>query len=224
MRYGLALLGVAMVVTSVALLLTNEPEIPRETSALQATEIVADSEPKVEARASRFLDRDLEVPPEHEPEPEPDAEPVARPVHLEVEAIGVDHPVVDVGLNPDGSMEIPDDVNDLGWYEPGVMPGELGSAVIAGHVDSRAQGHGAFFDLRLLEIGDVISITDEGGATRSWAVDRLTRYDKDDIPLEDIFRWDGDSGDLALITCGGEFDRTRRSYEDNIVVYATPID
>lgn len=154
-------------------------------------------------------------------EPEPEPEPVfVEPAHIIIDAIDVDHPIIDVGLNPDRTMEIPHDVNELGWYEPGVKPGELGSAVIAGHVDSREQGPGAFFDLRYLEPSDTIIITDIEGNEQTWNITDIKRYDKDEAPLEEIFRWGGDTRELALITCGGEFDRTARSYQDNIVVYA----
>lgn len=146
---------------------------------------------------------------------------VERPSRIIIESISVDHPVVPVGLNPDGSMEIPEDVDEIGWYHPGVKPGELGSAVLAGHVDSAVQGPGALFDLRLIEIGAEIIIEDESGVSRTWVVHDVKRYDKNEIPIEDIFVWDGDSEDIALITCGGEFDRTARSYRDNIVVYAS---
>jgi sortase (surface protein transpeptidase) len=153
-----------------------------------------------------------------------EAAAVAAPSRLIIEAIGVDHPVIPVALRDDGQMEIPDDVNDIGWYSPGVKPGEIGSAVLAGHVDSRLQGPGAFFDLRLLEEGDLIMVVDDVGIERSWVVERVVRYPKDEIPLEELFRWDGDRGDLVLITCGGEFDRTARSYVDNLVVHTTPLD
>lgn len=149
-------------------------------------------------------------------------EEIPAPSHLVIDSIGVDHPIIPVGLNPDGSMEIPHDVNEIGWYEPGIKPGELGSAVLAGHVDSAEQGPGALFDLRLIEIDAEIATTDEAGITRTWTVTEIRRYNKNDIPLEDIFRWEGEQRDLVLITCGGEFDRTARSYEDNIVVYASP--
>lgn len=149
---------------------------------------------------------------------------VSQPHHIQIDAIDVDHPIINVGINDDGTMEIPHDVNELGWYEPGVMPGEYGSSVIAGHVDSREQGPGAFFDLRYLEAEDEIIITDEEGVAQTWIVNRITRYDKDEAPLEELFRWDGPTRDLVLITCGGEFDQTARSYQDNIVVYGSLVE
>ena len=225
MRRLLLLVGVVMVATSALLLRTAEPELPREVptppppEATTPTDTAA--EPPPAGQPPVLFDRDLEVPPSRAADDEPAPEPVAAPTHIRVDAIGVDHRIVAVGRNPDGSMEVPHDVDELGWYAPGIRPGELGSAVIAGHVDSYEQGPGAFFDLRLLEAGDTIEVTDEQGTSRVWTVDRIARYPKDQVPMEELFRWEGEAADLVLVTCGGAFDRSIRSYEDNIVVYAT---
>jgi hypothetical protein len=159
--------------------------------------------------------------------PQP-VEPITRnapPIALRVPAISVDAPVVIVGLEPDGAMEIPSDVRTVGWYEPfpgaGVIPGERGTAVIAGHVDSRVQGRGAFWPLRELRPGDVVEVLHEDGTSTRWRVDDVVRYPKTDIPIEEIFTFDGDER-LALITCGGEFDRSLGEYLDNYVVFASP--
>ena len=158
------------------------------------------------------------------PAPEPAPEPSqARfdtlPARVRVPAIDVDHPLIPVGLNADGSMEIPHDVQEIGWYEvQGVLPGDDGTAVLAGHVDSRSQGPGAFYDLRHLDVGDEVTISD-GDLEQQWVVTARRSYDKDLIPIDDIFV-DHGAPRLVLITCGGAFDRTARSYTDNIVVYA----
>lgn len=168
--------------------------------------------------------------PAPEPAPPPEPEPVgptSPPVSITVASIGVDAAVVvPVGLQDDGAMEIPEDVATIGWYDPrtilpGVVPGATGTAVLSGHVDSRSQGRGAFYDLRLLEVGDEVDITHADGTVTRFVVTGRTSYGKSEIPLADIFVWDGPPR-LALITCGGEFDRTARSYEDNIVVLAVP--
>jgi sortase (surface protein transpeptidase) len=165
--------------------------------------------------------------PPPEPEPEPVA-PVRRPPSLlRIPSIGVDALTVPVGLEADGSMEIPSDVRTIGWYEPGegvgVAPGQTGTAVLAGHVDSRTQGAGAFYHLRDLVVGDEIEIEHADGTVSRWRVISVTQYAKDALPIDEVFVWDGPPR-LALITCGGAFDWTARSYTDNIVVTATPID
>jgi hypothetical protein len=144
------------------------------------------------------------------------------PTRLTISAIGVDHPIVAVGRSPDGAMEVPDDVHEIGWYAPmGVRPGDPGSAVLAGHVDSRRQGRGAFFDLRSLEVGDVIVVETVAGEQR-WVVTGRTRYPKAELPVDDLFAVTGGAR-LVLITCGGDFDPGRRSYRDNVVVAAAPV-
>jgi hypothetical protein len=155
----------------------------------------------------------------------------SAPMAISVPAIGVAAAPIDpVGLEADGEMEIPEDDAVIGWYEPsasfpdfpGIVPGSAeGTAVLSGHVDSRSQGRGVFYDLRLLDLGDEIEIVHADGTTSRFIVTGRTSYDKDRIPLGDIFVWDGPPR-LALITCGGEFDRTARSYTDNIVVLAVP--
>jgi hypothetical protein len=146
----------------------------------------------------------------------------APPVSLRIDRIGVDHPIVPVGLEPDGTMEIPEDVQEIGWYDPGVRPGEAGSAVLSGHVDARAQGRGAFFELGRLDVDDLVVVTTRDGSEQAWRVVARTRYPKDELPVEELFVWGGDEQRLVLITCGGDFDRTSRHYTDNVVVHAVP--
>lgn len=160
---------------------------------------------------------------EAEPATDPEPEPVEQPTHLQVPAISVDAPVVPVGLEDDGSMEIPHDISTIGWYELGVTPGETGTAVLSGHVDSRSQGRGAFWDLRRLDVDDIVSVDHDDGTTSDWRVTARTVYDKDELPIADIFTRFGDTR-MVLITCGGAFDNTSRHYEDNVVVYTEPVD
>lgn len=148
--------------------------------------------------------------------PEP-REPVADPVRVVIPAIDVDADLVAVGLNPDQSMEVPE-FGEAGWYEPGPRPGEPGPAVIAAHVDSVA-GPDVFYRLRELEPGDEITVAHADGARSTFAVRDAEQQDKDDLPVDRIWN-DTDDSVLRLITCGGEFDRQRRSYESNVIVYA----
>jgi len=153
-------------------------------------------------------------------------EPRRPPSLLRIPAIGVDAATVPVGLEPDGAMEIPVDVSTIGWYEPGegvgVAPGQVGTAVLAGHVDSRTQGAGAFYYLRDLAVGDEVVVEHADGTSSTWEVTEIIQYPKDELPIDEVFVWDGPPR-LALITCGGEFDWTVRSYTDNIVVHAEPV-
>lgn len=145
------------------------------------------------------------------------------PTSIRIDALGVDAPVVPVGLEPDGAMEIPHEVSTVGWYELGVRPGEQGTAVLSGHVDSRTQGRGAFFDLRHLDVDDLVTVADDEGEEQTWRVVGRTTYPKDELPIEDIFTRFGDTR-LVLITCGGPFDSDTRHYTENVVVYTEPVD
>lgn len=158
------------------------------------------------------------------PEPEPEAEPVSEPIRIGIDAIGVGAPVVPVGLEDDGGMEIPEDITTVGWYELGVAPGEAtGTAVISGHVDSREQGRGAFWDLRRLDVDDIVTLDHEDGSTSDWRVVARTSYPKEELPISDIFTRFGPPR-LVLITCDGDFDRAEQSYADNVVVYTVPVE
>jgi hypothetical protein len=162
------------------------------------------------------------------PERTLDARPqtrIAPPVALRVPAIEVDAAVV-VGREADGAMEIPSDVRTVGWFEPfpgaGVIPGEQGTAVIAGHVDSRTQGRGASWPLRELTAGDVIEVVHGDGTATRWRIDDVIRYPKADIPIDDSSTFDGVER-LVPITCGGEFDRSLGAYLDDYIVMASPL-
>jgi len=164
------------------------------------------------------------------PEPEPDMDagprPPAVPLQVRIGSISVDAPLVPVGLEEDDAMEIPEDVAEIGWYDPeglGVRPGSDGTAVLAGHVDSRRQGRGALYHLRDLRVDETIEIDLGDGTTQRWRITEIVQYPKDVLPFDDLFVWSGPPR-LAVITCGGEFDRTARSYSDNLVVYAEPLD
>jgi len=142
----------------------------------------------------------------------------APPVRVEIPAIGVSSELVRLGLNPDGTMEVPGDYARAGWFTGGPAPGEIGPAVIAGHVDSR-KGPAIFYRLRDLRAGDTINIIRADGTTARFVADDVVRYPKQAFPTEAVF---GPVPDpvLRLITCGGRFDRARRSYVDNLVVTA----
>ena len=162
--------------------------------------------------------------PRQEPEApvESDVTVTAIPLQVRIGTISVDAPIVPVGLEEDGAMEIPDRAAEIGWYDPdglGVRPGATGTAVFAGHVDSRSQGRGALYHLRDLQVGEIIEVDLDDGSVQRWLVTELNQYPKDVLPLTEVFTWAGPPR-LVVITCGGEFDRTARSYTDNIVVYA----
>lgn len=152
-------------------------------------------------------------------DPQAPQEPsVAAPVRVVIPAIDVDAELVALGLNDDNSMEVPN-FGLAGWYEPGPRPGAPGPAVIAAHVDSVA-GPDVFYRLRELGQGDEITVELSDGEEAIFEVDRSEQQRKDDLPVDRIWN-NTDDVVLRLITCGGEFDRSQRSYESNVIVYAS---
>jgi hypothetical protein len=144
------------------------------------------------------------------------------PVHLAVPARGVDAVVEAVGVQPDGQMALPDDVDRVGWYRFGPAPGADGSAVIAGHVDDREQGLGALARLREAEVGDEVVVTDAAGTGTPWRVLSRELIQKQVLPLDRLFAREGPPR-LTLITCGGPFLAEFGSYRDNVVVVTEPL-
>ena len=153
----------------------------------------------------------------------PVSEPVlpAVPTGLSIPSLGVLAPVVPVGLAEDRSMQIPG-VSEAGWYLPGRAPGSpTGSAVIAAHVDFNERP-GVFFELRGIQPGAEVVVTDAAGGTHRFVVTERTQVAKDRVPMQELFRTGGDPI-LTLVTCGGAFDSGARSYSDNIIVRAVPV-
>jgi sortase (surface protein transpeptidase) len=152
----------------------------------------------------------------------PDKRPEAtgiRPVHVRIPAIDVAAPVIDLGLNDDGTLEVPDAFDEAGWWTGGTAPGAAGPAVVVGHVDSRA-GPAVFHRLRDLRPGDRVELRDRDGRVARFAVDRVEQHPKDDFPTGAVYGVT-ERSTLRLITCGGAFDRSVRSYVDNLIVYAS---
>jgi len=141
------------------------------------------------------------------------------PVWLRIPAINMSVPVSQLGLNPDGTVQVPTNPAEPGWYRLGPSPGELGSAVILGHVDSYA-GPAVFFRLRSLTAGDQVDVSLADGVTADFVVTTVSVYPKDNFPAEGVYGSHGISG-LQLVTCGGTFDTTTRSYLSNVVAYTT---
>jgi sortase (surface protein transpeptidase) len=141
-----------------------------------------------------------------------------RPVRIVIPAIGVRAPVVPLGVDRAGALEVPRDVSKTGWWTGGARPGERGPAVIAGHVDSQA-GPAVFFRLGDLRRGDAISV-DRADGSRVWFhVARSAHHPKARFPTAKVYGPTGKPA-LRLITCSGAFDRTTGHYRDNTVVYA----
>ncbi|NYF54879.1 hypothetical protein HDA35_000710 [Micromonospora purpureochromogenes] len=152
----------------------------------------------------------------------PDALARSNPTTISIPRIGVNADIMPLGTNPDGTIQVPplDQAQLAGWYSPGPSPGEVGNAVIVGHVDSATLGPAVFFELGALKPGDTITVNREDGQQAVFTVDSVTSYPKASFPTELVYG-PSDKASLRVVTCGGQFDQAAGSYLDNIIVLAT---
>ncbi|MEV5175497.1 class F sortase [Streptomyces flaveolus] len=149
-----------------------------------------------------------------------DALPRSAPTRLRVPKISVDAPFTTLELGDTGQLQPPPaaDTNLVGWYADGAAPGERGTAIIAGHVDT-ATSPAVFAHLDELEPGDRFSVERVDGRTADFVVDSAETFAKDDFPSKRVYA-DASRPEVRLITCAGDYDRTVRDYTDNLVVFA----
>ncbi|MFI6935311.1 class F sortase [Streptomyces sp. NPDC050287] len=146
--------------------------------------------------------------------------PRSRPVRLLIPKISVDAPFTDLAIGPTGQLEPPppDDTNLVGWYAGGASPGETGTAIIAGHVDTTTSA-AVFAGLGELKKGDTFRVVRANRSTATFVVDDAEQFAKDDFPSQRVYG-DTPQAQVRLITCAGEYDHTVRDYTDNLVVFA----
>jgi sortase (surface protein transpeptidase) len=190
----LAVVGGLLTARGVAAVTTDDA--PARTEAIVAT--AKPPEKKAKAKATRSV-----------------------PVRLDIPSIGVHTKLIRLGLNKDGTVEVPplDGNAPAGWYEHSVTPGETGPAVILGHVDSARDGPAVFYRLSSLKPGAAVSVRRTDGSTMRFTVSKVARYPKNGFPTGDVYGPTSYPA-LRLVTCGGSFDRNRGSYRDNVVVSA----
>ena len=146
---------------------------------------------------------------------------VARsaPVELRIPAMDLAVSLSALGLNPNGTAQVPTNAGEPGWFRKGVSPGQVGSAVILGHVDS-TEGPAVFYRLRFLQRGDRVTVRLADGVIAHFAVSAVATYPNEHFPARKVYGSHGFSG-LQLVTCGGEYDAERDGYQSNVVVYTT---
>jgi hypothetical protein len=144
----------------------------------------------------------------------------SEPTRLSIPAIGVNAPFMKLHLDASGKLGVPpeNNTNLVGWYADGPTPGERGNAIVAGHVDTTT-GPAVFLFLSLLKPGGTADITRADGTVATFRVDSVETFSKDSFPDRRVY---GDTKDaeLRLITCGGTYDRGKRDYRSNVVVFA----
>lgn len=227
---GLATLGIVLGALAVFGFLSQ----PGDAGDVEAAESALAAEPSTTTSSLADLETTTTLEPDDEPlfttsnevplladlGPE-DTRPV--PVGLTIEKLGIEAPVGEYGVDDRGRMDVPDNITEVGWYKFGPSPGEEGSAVLAAHVDLAGPGKGIFYDLEDMEPGDLVSVTYSDGSSADFEVRARSVYLKTELPIETIFSQTGQPT-LTLVTCGGAFSQSARSYDSNVVVYAMPVD
>lgn len=171
-----------------------------------------------------------------EPQAAPPAKPVPssvpvsvpfkglRPTSVKIPKIGAESSLLAVAVKTDGSISVPSVHTPMqaAWYKLSPVPGDVGPAIVLGHVDGDKKP-GIFYKLKDLVPGDEVDVDRSDGRKLKFVVDRVTQVPKDTFPREAVYG-NSDKPELRLITCGGAFDHAEHSYQDNIVVYANLAD
>ncbi|MEV6310731.1 class F sortase [Streptomyces sp. NPDC051840] len=178
--------------------------------------------PRTGPSSSSPAGRDATPAPARSSRPSPPAVrplPVSTPLRLRIPAVKVDAPMMELDLDSDGALEPPPDNNPVlaGWYAGGTVPGATGTAVVAGHVDTRL-GPGVFRQLDAVRKGATIEVVRADQRTAVFTVYAVEVYDKKNFPDEKVYGR-SDRAELRVITCGGAFTK-KSGYEDNVVVFA----
>ncbi|MFH9616233.1 class F sortase [Streptomyces pratensis] len=146
--------------------------------------------------------------------------PRSEPERISIKSIAVDAPFTPLSIGPSGQLDAPpaNDANLAGWFKDGATPGERGTSVVAGHVDTKT-GPAVFLLLSTLKDGSTVDITREDGVVATFEVDSVETFSKADFPSDRVYA-DNGTAQLRLITCGGVYDKKKKDYEDNVVVFA----
>ncbi len=147
------------------------------------------------------------------------AEENIDPITLKIPSIGLTAPLVKTGLESDGSLHVPSSPDQTGWYKYGPIPGEIGPAVITGHLDSK-DGPGILWNLNKVKIGDLVQVLRDDESTAEFIVDKLETYPQDNFATQKVYGPIPNAG-LRIITCSGTYSRQAQHYSDDLVVYAS---
>ncbi len=147
--------------------------------------------------------------------------PAAAPVSVSIPSIGVQSPLLHLGLQADGTLDVPRDeqFDTAAWYDGSPRPGDVGPAVIEGHVSSRARGPSVFFELSGIQVGARVEVLREDGTTAAFEVYDVQQFPKDGFPTLQVYG-NTPGPELRIITCGGTIAESSGHYTDNVVVFA----
>lgn len=147
------------------------------------------------------------------PRPAPSA-----PRRLSIPAIELSTDLITLGLNSDQTVQVPEDGDDAGWFEHGPVPGQDGSSVILGHVDSET-GPAVFSRLSTLAPGDRVRVRRDDARVAVFEVTRVATYENEDFPAQEVYAGSPGAPALNLVTCGGVYDQDRGGWQSNVVVF-----
>ena len=151
----------------------------------------------------------------------PDDLPKGAPCRIKIRSIGVDAPVISLGLRSNGTLEVPTDYSETGWWSGGAKPGQIGSTVVVGHVDNR-RGPAVFYKLPKLKAGDIVTVSRVKRPPVHYVIEDLGTWAKANFPSEIVYGPTPIS-EIRLITCGGVFNRATGHYADNIIAFGRMI-
>jgi sortase A len=144
--------------------------------------------------------------------------PSEAPDRLLIPALNIDANVQQTGVNSKGNMGVPTNFTDVAWYKLGTVPGQLGSAVIDGHVDNGLALAGVFKHLSDIKVGDDVYIKTKTGRSLHFVVQDIVIYPYKDVPLDKLFTR-SDDAHLNLVTCDGAWVKNEKTYDQRLVVY-----
>ncbi|QPC48347.1 class F sortase [Mangrovibacillus cuniculi] len=145
-----------------------------------------------------------------------------EPARIVIPSLDIDAPITEHGLNENAEMTVPDNGEEVGWFEPGKKPGEKGNSILAAHVDDYT-GPAVFFYLKNLKPGDIVEVYDVNDNKKTFEVEKLVAYDRNEAPIAQIFG-PSQTPRLNLLTCTGIYDRSIQEHEERLVVYTTLIE
>ncbi|MEU9475849.1 class F sortase [Streptomyces sp. NPDC048191] len=200
-------------------------DTPQASRAAGASATVPDeppAEPPVDPRTDPKADPKAESQAESEAESDADDSALSRsaPTRLLIPKISVDAPFTTLAIGASGQLEPPPagETNLVGWYAKGAAPGERGTAIIAGHIDTKTSA-AVFANLDHLKAGDHFTVQRADGSKPEFVVDDTETFAKDDFPSKRVYA-DAKRPEVRLITCAGAYDHSAKDYTDNLVVFA----
>ncbi|MCX5142693.1 class F sortase [Streptomyces sp. NBC_00338] len=211
-------LGMLLIYNSIGPSADDKPPAPFTAAAPVAPAPAAPAAPAAPVPASSPA---VTVPRQATPSPSvAPALPRSLPTRLKIPAIAVDAPFTPLAIGASGRLDAPppNDRNLAGWFKEGVTPGERGASIVAGHVDTMT-GPAVFLQLRFLRPGATVDITRADGSVATFKVDTVETFSKAKFPDKRVYA-DTPDAQLRLITCGGNYDKKAKDYEDNVVVFA----